>query len=949
MACEPATSDLRMGRSSVIIDLESKRLSVLDIMNSLSSGPVSVTRVLFLFFFVFFVFFFVLLWVYFFLLSLLHLGLYTGEDFLPLHTLERSDAVDGFPSSATIMDFLFTDDQGKVPTIEFRSVGGDSWMALNASSIAIPGEAMDYRAQKADERRPTGPTGVFLEMEWALDMDWYDHDASWRPFIPLKPSDSSEGALSESGLDWFFEFDMSTPYIQGTGGGFTIPEHTRSTIDTDLTNWSWLIDEIATNHPFPYEASRPCPYDRGVITRGFDSCEELQAAGGIVKRTAVDYLGFLTWWMASISRWEANLDEQVTKQIKDLRLTQFHKRGVLVDLDRHWQEVNIPNLLRNGVPIAYLWTPSLSTSPRFRCLAPRILQAYDERRLSTGGEVRSTDFSDWADEFAVIQQYDHFFQEISSSGRPDPDVRFDDEWDFYVVDFQGWSRRRIPSSVAQEYYILFASTVERECQSTVVLFRRWEPLDNLMGGSPRFIGPTTDDESRSNFVRGSCEIREMHKFKHAPFSGRHFDIDGRLLLSLSPLDGSMGTTRHLRGATREEISPATGRWLRLMASDDKRRTRARYSDGDSMNSSQSRPTSHMSSSNRSRDRSASPRPRIYQQRRATSPSSTSLSRQRAIARLEEECSVITYQDDVWTMPPGLEWDDSFYQDGILLFPDTRTLTRFRYWAVCVPTISTMRHLLELAICRNMKFILATRIGHLKMFRPASAPALSELTKHTYETGFQEEHLKDINGGAAFRDQYMGKLADILQRPQARALISMGGPAAWIAKRYGGPSIVQRFMSGPSAQVTIHHRGAVASSPFYDDPIFYDQISAQEENLVHGFVPAENPEHHRWLFPTMEIMDDFCSHWRGEWTQGCDFIFHNIAKGLDRGTAKPLTRKGWKAYLHSTNHGTRRLEVVLTSTHFTRADDLMSGFSGIWHGKRVADIPIPVPFDPLDGN
>ena len=178
---------------------------------------------------------------------------------------------------------------------------------------------------------------------------------------------------------------------------------------------------------------------------------------------------------------------------------------------------------------------------------------------------------------------------------------------------------------------------------------------------------------------------------------------------------------------------------------------------------------------------------------------------------------------------------------------------------------------------------------------------------------------------------------------------MGGPTAWIAKRYGGPSIVQRFMDGPSAQVTVHHRGAVTSSLFYDDPMFHDQISAQEENLVHGFVPAENPEHHRWLFPTTEIMEDYCNHWCGEWTQGCDLIFQNIAKGLERGTAKPMTQKGWKAYLHSPNHGTRCPAVVLTSTHFVRADELLQGFPEAWHGKRIADISVPIPFGLSDGN
>ena len=192
----------------------------------------------------------------------------------------------------------------------------------------------------------------------------------------------------------------------------------------------------------------------------------------------------------------------------------------------------------------------------------------------------------------------------------------------------------------------------------MVSFCRWEPLDNLMGGLPQFIGPTMGNKTYSNFMRGSCEIQEMHKFKHAPISGKHFDIDGHLLPSLTPLDGSMGTARLLRGATQEEIVPATGWWLHLMASDDGHRIRARYSDSDSVNSSQLCPTSRMSSSNQSCDRSASPRPCIYQQQWATSPSTTSLSCQRVIARLEEECSMITYQHAVWAMPPSLEWDNS---------------------------------------------------------------------------------------------------------------------------------------------------------------------------------------------------------------------------------------------------------------------------------------------------
>ena len=91
------------------------------------------------------------------------------------------------------------------------------------------------------------------------------------------------------------------------------------------------------------------------------------------------------------------------------------------------------------------------------------------------------------------------------NGRPDPDVQFDDDWEYYVVDFQGWSRRRIPVSVAQEYYILFASTVDREDHGTVVLFRRWEPLDNLTDGLPHLTG-LAGVEGCNSVMRGSCEI-----------------------------------------------------------------------------------------------------------------------------------------------------------------------------------------------------------------------------------------------------------------------------------------------------------------------------------------------------------------------------------------------------------------------------------------------------------
>ena len=708
-------------------------------------------------------------------------------------------------------------------------------------------------------------------------MDWYDHDACWRPYIPLKADSVGVEPLSASGSDWFFDFDMTTPYNHLSTGVFTVPEATCDQIHNDITTWAGCVDDICSNHPFPPGTARPPEFDLGTLIKGFPTLVELQAAGGVCRRTAVDYLGFLLWWTLSVSRWDANLDHSVVTTIQNLHLSRFPRRGVLVDLERDWQEINMPNLVRHHVPVAYVWTTALASLPRFAGLSPQVLSAYDRIRCSLGREVSSGDIPGLASDFATIRDFDHYFQGIYSCGRPDPNVEFDDDWSYYIVDFQGWSRRQIPLRVARHYYLLFASSVNTENGGTVVLFRRWEPLNNF--SEDQFPpADAMEDIEMTDGVHGASEIRELHKYNHAPTGSSRYDLDGRPQSS-SQRPGSSQREKAPRRVPQHTGDFSSRRWLRQMADSQARSPSSSDSGGRDMRGS--RPTSRLSSVADSRDRSASPRQRVYYQRREASPPDVALARQRAVVKLRECCAVITHNDTVWTFPPDLVWHLTFLNESFLLFPDERTLTRMRYWAICDPNISVARHLLELAISRNMKFTLATKLSDLKMFKPAIAPELSELTRRTYEAGFQEEHLKDVNGGAAFCDQYMGKLADILRRPHARALISMGGPTAWIAKRYGGSSLVQRFLDGPSAQVTIHHRGAVTSSPFCDDALFYDHVSAQEENLVHGFVSADNPDHHRWLFPTTEVLDDYCHHWRGEWTVGCELIFNNIARALER--------------------------------------------------------------------
>jgi len=298
------------------------------------------------------------------------------------------------------------------------------------------------------------------------------------------------------------------------------------------------------------------------------------------------------------------------------------------------------------------------------------------------------------------------------------------------------------------------------------------------------------------------------------------------------------------------------------------------------------------------------------------------------------------------MPVGPAWNVDFLNEGVILFPDNRTQIRLRYWAICEPGIRYMRHVLELAIGRGMKFILAIPFDALPRFHCSDPPSMMDLTKRTYDTGFQESSLTYDKGRVAFMDQYLGKLADILRRPHSRAVIAMGGPTSWIARYYGGECLVAEYMSGLSIQVTVHHRGGVANISTLDMPVFYDQLSAQEVELIHGYVPMGNLTEDRWAFPTTEIFEDCSKHWKGEWNQGCERIMGNIAWDLGSGLLAPQTRKEWHEYLRGNNRGEYAPapgSVPMPNDFMLVESKIDSAFPVRWHGRRLRDIPLPDEF------
>jgi hypothetical protein len=828
------------------------------------------------------------------------------------------------------MDFLPLDGTGLVPQIDFRTIGNDLWVGLNSSCDVIPSEApayIDHQSKQriSDDFRAKGPTGLYLEMEWALDTDWYDPDAGWRPFMPLPSGGASE---------WYYQLDQNTPPDpESASPHLTIFPRLLSTMESDLQTLESCVVAIAKSSIFPARAARPGRYDFTQLKGPFDSIRSLESFGANVKRQALDYLGFLAWWTLATSRWDLYIPQDIVDSILDFSLEDRPKRGVLIDLERDWQQISIPHLLRHRIPLFYRWTESLQSAQRFLSLSPTILRAFDERRQATPDvPVFASHMPEFASDFEIMKDYDEFFQRRVFHNKPSPDLEIREDWRYGVVDFQGWMYRPIDVETAREFAKLFGSHVVCRGNRMFAIFRRWEAF-NFQESVIRPAGGF-DSTYIGDLVRGNAEIREIHRSFFAPVQNQKFDLNGF---------PDYGTSLSV------SVPQATGpvRWVDAMLSADGTPSR-------SSSSGPSRGRSHTKNANKHspypRPRSSSPSFRAtYQRRKETSPET---SKTQFIHRLRVQGNILG-DASLWPPPIEAEWNPSFLDEGVLLFPDNRTQIRLRYWTICGASTIRMRQILDFAISRGMKFTIAIPFDALPRFHCLEKPNMSDPTKRMYDTGFQESPLTYSKGGSAFMDQYLGKLADILRRPHARAVIAMGGPTCWIARFYGGDRLVEEYMSGPSNQVTVHHRGGVAVAPFLAMPVFHDQLSKQEVELIHGYIPLGSPSDDRWAFPTSELLEEFSNHWRGEWNQGCERIMGNIAHALESGALAPLTRREWREYLRSNNRGEHAPAPgsVPKESDFSLVENMIDGsFPVRWHGRLIRNIFLPEDFEvPSSGN
>lgn len=812
------------------------------------------------------------------------------------------------------MEFLPRDTYGLPPSIDFKTINDDLWMGFNFSCDLVPSEASDYISAQthmthAARRKTTGPTGTYLEMEWALDADWFDPEAGWRPYLPRAREDSDE---------WFFKLDHNTQVnVDSLTGTLGIPPSSVARMELDLRRFEECVLAIARSSAFPRGGMRPgnCEYE--ALRGTFESEEDIEDFGANVKRQALDYLGFIAWWTASFSRWDTVLPQPIVTTICGLNLEGYRKRGVLINLEKDWRHISLPHLIRQQIPTFIRWREALDADERFLSVSPRFLQAFESIRASSmDGLVLQDDLPEFAADFRIMENYDEFFQRRVLGGTIAPELQFSEDWTYAVVDFQGWMYRTIPLATAREFAKRFGSYFVMRGSRKSIIFRRWEVLDQ--GGFDAVYG-------EGELVRGQLEIREVHRSFYAPVDRQKFDDNGYPDYS--------GRTNVASAIVHHSRS-----WVDAMAGSSSSSSRS-----SSLGADRSRTNSRSSNRSRpySRPRSRSP------QKQDSYPShhNTQSAWDQLIHKLQAIPNII---GPSVSSPAQVEfrWNSEFLEEGVILFPENRTQLRLRYWAASNRAVQSMREVIEFAIMRGMRFLIAIPLAALPRFQLSEPPSMKDLTKRTYDTGFQESQLTYTKGRAAFMYQYLGRLADILRRPHARAVIAMGGPTSWIARHYGGDRLITEFMTGPSIQVTVHHRGGVNSDTAHNVPVFYDQLSEQEIELIHGYIPLGSPTEDRWAYPTSELFEEFSKHWRGEWNSGCERIMGNIASGLASGLLAPMTRKEWREYLRGNNRGEHAPlpgSVPTLDDFSTIQDEIDNVFPSRWHGRRLKDILLPEDF------
>ncbi|KAF8064832.1 hypothetical protein FPV67DRAFT_1419452 [Lyophyllum atratum] len=830
---------------------------------------------------------------------------------------------------------LYSDSNNRVVSFEERKIDDDLWIGLNGVTELIPKEAAAYHGKALDPHGSNAlirPDGTFFDMEWADSPGWFHLEKHYHAWIPI----ADKKKLS---TPWYYRLNHTGEIRDFHEGSATFEPSSQSTMVSDLYRFSEYFRGAADLARESGAVHIPTPFDPPRVHEIFDSRAIAVKTNVEAKRSILECLGFINWRRSCFPGRDKYWLAAELKEIEALDLRQYTKRGILVDLERDWYQIDFTVLLKNDVPIFYRWTDELANEPRFARFDPAILKAYhqgelnpsdtegayfDEERHNRVYEIRSK-----------LEKYDEFLQFVEV----DDEFTYGDPNDsgakHFVIDFQGWHRREIRDKTMAE---AFAARTLQEPDGDVIVYTRWlarRSQDEVLDYEGSDFTPDADEEPIQD-PKNMHALREFYKDPYAPEVGEK--IGKWSGLNEAPLENEESVSLLSRIST--VITPTS------MDVDSEEASKADSTPrGPSLRSSIPPRRDHAVPNPR---RSQSPRPGPSTDRRFESDWASKM--EHFIRDLIGWGAKMTHQEPSYRFPGNLLWNAFFLQRGYLLVERKETEVRMRYWAASVQGLRNVRQVLELAIEHHVRFRIGIKTRDLDTFRPYN-DEMSTLevatAKQPHMVGFQEETLTWGSGGAGFATNYIGKMGNVLRRGHAGALIPKGSPLAWIALHYGGDMILEKFIRGPSPGMVWHNLGESDSRDENPIHVLFDFVSPGEESLIYGHIPGLNGETDRWVYPTEELLEEFCDHWQGEWNPALEKIFLDVTKELKDDKPRARTRTEWREYLRRASRGTRKPPVILGKAFFEEGERRFhAAFGRSWHQQRVWNLEIPERYTPL---
>ena len=288
-------------------------------------------------------------------------------------------------------------------------------------------------------------------------------------------------------VPWYFN-EGSAPSVV-SGGKFYLDTSLREKAMDSLSKLWLCIESVISNPPFVKGTDYPLRFNYLRLQSGWDSAGSVDSLAQEARAKALEFLGFLNWWTASVTHWDSPLQSWMVDFIGAFNLRSLKKRGVFLDLVTDWHHINIAHLLAEEVPVYYFWMEDHAQYPSLTRLSPYILQAYyDACTALDRTEVFAEEMMGYDDEIATIRRHDEFLQRRFPPDHTSSPLFIDipATATVYIVDFEGWARHPITDFVVvRDYAEKFHFFIDLEMPGGMVTIWRWKPRVSDTGSDQR--------------------------------------------------------------------------------------------------------------------------------------------------------------------------------------------------------------------------------------------------------------------------------------------------------------------------------------------------------------------------------------------------------------------------------------------------------------------------------